>query len=110
MKTKRVLWSMCAALLLLISIRGVLAFHRFSAVEQNFDSIRSGDSRESVATGFGKPNYHAGPCSNASWDYPKGCTSEYVYSHPFAPLVPDYYAVWFSSDDRVIAADHLPSP
>ena len=109
MKIKRVLWSVCTALLLLIGIRGVIAFHRFSVVEQNFDSIRAGDLRESVAARFGKPNYHAGSCS-ADFSFPKGCASENVYSHPFAPLLPDYYVVWFTSDDRVIAADHLPSP
>ena len=101
---------MCTALLLLIGIRGVIAFHRFSVVEQNFDSIRAGDLRESVAARFGKPNYHAGPCNGADFDPTEGCVTEYVYSHPFAPLLPDYYVVWFTSDDRVIAADHLPSP
>jgi hypothetical protein len=110
MKIKRVSWSVCAALLFLASIRGVIAFHRFSAVEQSFDAIRAGDSRETVAARFGMPNYHAGPCSSASWAYPKGCVSEYVYSRPFAPLLPDYYIVWFSSDDRVIDTEHTTSP
>jgi hypothetical protein len=32
-----------------------------------------------------------------------------VYSHPFAPLVPEYYIVAFSPEDRVIEADEWDS-
>jgi hypothetical protein len=97
-------------LLLIIGVRATISFDRLSYVERHFASIKAGDTRESVTSSFGRPNYHAGPCSSASWAFPKGCASEYVYSHPFAPLLSDYYVVWFSSDDRVIDAEHLSSP
>ncbi len=40
----------------------------------------------------------------------RNCAVEYVYSHPFAPLVPEYYIVSFSPEDRVIEADEWDSP
>ncbi len=39
----------------------------------------------------------------------KDCSYEYVYSHPFAPLVPEYYVVVFT-DDSVIHTAVLRSP
>lgn len=38
------------------------------------------------------------------------CATEYVYSHPLAPFLPDYYVFSFSADGRVIQAIHLVSP
>jgi hypothetical protein len=58
---------------------------------------------------MGKPNYYAGRCGVIHVP-DKRCAVEYVYSHPFAPLVPEYYIVSFSSDDRVIEADQWDSP
>jgi len=58
---------------------------------------------------MGKPNYHSGPCGVIHFP-DKSCAKEYVYSHPFAPLVPEYYIVAFSSDDRVIEAAPWSSP
>jgi hypothetical protein len=39
----------------------------------------------------------------------KGCSFEYIYSHPFAPWVPEYYVVAFA-DDSVIHTSVLSSP
>jgi hypothetical protein len=58
---------------------------------------------------MGKPNYYAGKCGEIHVP-DKSCAVEYVYSHPFAPLVPQYYIVSFSQDDRVIEADEWNSP
>jgi len=58
---------------------------------------------------MGKPNYHAGECGVIHFPS-KECAVEYVYSHPFAPLVPEYKIVSFSRDDRVIEADEWDSP
>jgi hypothetical protein len=55
-------------------------------------SIQNGDSRTSVVTKLGKPNYYPGPCGVIHFP-DKNCAVEYVYSHPFAPLVPEYYIV-----------------
>jgi hypothetical protein len=109
MTKRRIAFVVLLGLLFIIGVRVAISFVRFSYVERHFQSIRAGESRASVGAGFGNPNYHAGTCS-ADFSPPKGCASEYIYSHPFAPLLPDYYVVWFSSDDRVIDAYHTTSP
>jgi len=61
--------------------------------------------REKTAK-LGKPSFAkcgAGPHRN-------NCDEEYEYSHPFAPLVPQYFIVSFSEDDKVIEAKSLTSP
>jgi hypothetical protein len=91
------------------ALRTYFAFVQFWRVERQFKNIQLGQSRSSVFATFGRPNYYAGSCGvihNPS----KTCASEYVYSHPFAPLIPDYYIVAFSSDGRVIEANRWTSP
>jgi hypothetical protein len=39
-----------------------------------------------------------------------GCVEEFVYAHPYAPLVPEYWVVDFNSNHRVIDSQHLISP
>jgi hypothetical protein len=51
-----------ALLVLVIAWRLNIAFERFSNVQREFESIHSGDSRESVKARFGRPNYYAGKC------------------------------------------------
>jgi hypothetical protein len=110
MKRKaRIASAIAIAVLVGLSLRVVLAFERFSRVEGSFASIRIGDSRQSVVATLGKPNYHAGGCGVIHVPL-KNCALEYVYSHPFAPLLPDYYVVSFSTDDRVIEAERWTSP
>jgi hypothetical protein len=98
-----------AGVLLAGALKTIYAFTRFSHVEQQFPSVQIGDSRSSVIAKMGKPNYHSGACGVIHFP-DKSCVTEYVYSHPFAPLVPEYYIVSFSKDDRVIEADPWMSP
>jgi len=58
---------------------------------------------------WGMPNYYVGKCRVIHFAE-KNCAVEYVDSHPFAPIVPEYYIVSFSSDDRVMEADQWDSP
>jgi hypothetical protein len=89
--------------------RTSVSFARFSNVERKFASVQDGESRVSVITRLGRPNYYSGRCGVIHVPE-KGCVTEDVYSHPFAPLIPEYYIVSFSSDDRVIEADQWDSP
>ena len=97
------------AVLIALAIKTTVAFRRFSTVERQFESIQNGELRASVIVKLGKPNYHEGKCGVIHVPK-KNCSTEYVYSHPFAPLIPDYYIVSFSSDDHVIEADRWSSP
>ena len=98
-----------AGALLIVAVKTAVAFGRFSKVEGRFASVQNGESRASVITKMGMPNYYAGKCGVIHFP-DKSCAVEYVYSHPFAPIVPEYYIVSFSSDDRVIEADQWDSP
>ncbi len=109
MKRRRVAIAFGIVVALLVVTRAALAFRRFTIVERNFASIHQQDSREFVIAKLGSPNYHTGACGAISTS-PPACATEYVYSHPFAPLLPDYYVISFSADYRVIAADRLTSP
>lgn len=105
----RVALILSVCVLLVIAARAVAAFVRYSKAEHYFASVQIGDSRASVIARMGKPNYHAGGCGVIHFPG-KDCAIEYVYSHPFAPFVPEYYIVSFSRDDRVIEADEWDSP
>jgi hypothetical protein len=109
MRKTRIVGIIAIAVLLVVSVSVVIAFRRFSRIESTFASIHVGDSRRSVISVLGKPNYHAGNCGTINVAK-KNCALEYVYSHPFAPFLPDYYIVSFSPDDRVIEAERWTSP
>jgi hypothetical protein len=97
-------------LVLFFVVRAITSYSHFARVEREFDSIPVGESRLNTVSRLGKPNYDAGSCTNDMITPSPGCTFEYVYGAPLAPLIPDYYVVEFSSEDRVIDAGHLQSP
>jgi hypothetical protein len=105
----RVILILVASIVLVLAVQTIVAFARYSRVERGFASVHVGESRAVVITKIGKPNYHAGKCGVIHLP-DKNCALEYVYSHPFAPIVPEYYIVSFSPDDRVIEADQWSSP
>ena len=94
--------------MLIIVGKTIFAFVRFGNVERKFSSIQRGESRAAVVALLGRPNYHEGKCGTISAPY-KDCSYEYVYSHPFAPCIPEYYVVSFANDS-VIDTSYLSSP
>jgi hypothetical protein len=108
-RTGRIILISVAVIALLAVLETAIAFARYAKVEQRFESIQLGDSRVGVIQRIGNPNYYAGKCG-VIHSPEKNCVLEYIYSHPLAPIVPDYYVVSFSSDDRVIEAVQLNSP
>ena len=108
-RNKRVALRFAGVVLLALAARTVVVFARYSKVEKQFASVQIGEPRDSVIAKMGKPNYHAGGCGVIHFP-DKACAVEYVYSHPSAPIIPEYYIVSFSSDDRVIEADEWDSP
>ena len=105
----RVILILVASIVLVLAVQTVVAFARYSKVERGFASVHLGESRAVVITKIGKPNYYAGKCGVIHFP-DKNCALEYVYSHPFAPIVPEYHIVSFSPDDRVIEAHNWSSP
>jgi hypothetical protein len=104
-----VLGIILAGVLLILGLKVVVSFARFSRVERPFANLRQGDSQTLVIAKLGTPNYHAGRCGDVV-PSPENCAHEYVYSDPLAPWIPDYYVVEFSAEGSVIRADYITSP
>jgi hypothetical protein len=109
MRTKRVLGAVLIALFVFIGIRLADSFTRFWKVEKQFAQIEIGKSQSYVVANIGRPNYYVGSCGSIMPSV-KSCFVEYIYSHPFAPYMPDYYIVEFSSDGNVVYTYHTVSP
>jgi hypothetical protein len=108
-KRRKVIIGISAIVLIAAAASTAVAFLRYERVEGRFSSIQTGDSLDSVMAKLGRPNYYEGKCGVI--DVPdKNCSLEFVYSHPFAPIIPEYHIVAFSMDDRVIEADDWNSP
>lgn len=108
-RNTRIALMFAAIVVLALVARMAVVFARYSKVEKQFVSVQIGEPRASVIAKVGRPNYHEGRCGVIHFP-DKACAVEYVYSHPFAPLIPEYYVVSFSSDGRVIEADKWDSP
>jgi hypothetical protein len=109
MRRNRIILLSVACILFLLAAKTVVEFVRYSKVERGFVSVRVGESRAVVVSKIGSPNYQAGRCGiihSPGHD----CALEYVYSHPLAPINPEYHIVSFSADDRVIEAKQWDSP
>ncbi len=98
-----------AIVLIAAAARLSVAFVRYERAESRWSSIQNGDSRDSVMSRLGRPNYYRGKCGVIHIP-DKNCSEEFVYSHPFAPIIPEYHIIAFSSDGRVIEADDWNSP
>jgi hypothetical protein len=108
-KKSRVALIICASIALIVAFKVFVSFRQFSRVQREFQLIMQGESRASVRARFGMPNYYAGECGRVG-AADKACKTEFIYSHPFAPILPEYYVVSFSSDGRVIDTEHWVSP
>ncbi len=101
--TARIILIVSLCIVLVLAAHTVVAFRRYRRAERSYEAVEIGDTRASVTSRMGKPNYHAGKCGVIHFPA-KTCAVEYVYSHPLAPLVPVYYIISFAQDDRVIEA------
>jgi len=108
-RKRQILSGIVLGALLLLTIRFVLSFRRYQRVQGQFELVQVGDSKDSVDARLGKPNYYSGACGVIHIP-DKRCALEYVYSHPFAPLLPEYYIVSFSAEGHLIEADQWDSP
>jgi hypothetical protein len=101
-KKKKAFAILISSALFTSAARFSYSYLRFHAVGSRIHRIKIGETRQQVRKILGSPNYHDGPCKDEIRTPLKGCEWEYVYSYPLAPLIPDYYVVSFSRDDRVI--------
>jgi hypothetical protein len=76
-----------------------------------FEEVKAGDSQEQVVRLMGKPGRieRCGEPFGTSRE-PSGCAEDYLYTSPFAPLIPEYWSVSFDRERHVIGKMHHVSP
>jgi hypothetical protein len=89
------------------------AFVRDKQLEKGFDQIATGTTEQEVLKKLGPPK-RVEKCGEFFGPIPKeqleGCTREYFYASPFAPLNPQYYVVRFDANNRVRSTTPYSSP
>jgi hypothetical protein len=84
-------------------------FLRVNRLEDSLSRVKDNDAKNVVLDRMGAPWKDEG-CGQYLAGQPSGCAEEFIYAHPFAPYVPEYWVVDFNSDHRVINSVHLVSP
>jgi len=89
------------------------AVWRDNSLAKGFDKIEVGTTQKEVVQLMGEPRKMLkcgeffGPISQEQLD---GCTREYFYASPFAPLKSQYYVVRFDTNNRVNSTTPYSSP
>jgi hypothetical protein len=101
-----------AVMLTLLVLLG-WALWRDNNLAKGFDKIEVGTTQRDVVQLMGEPRKVL-KCGEFLGPIPKeqleGCTREYFYASPFAPLKPQYYIVRFDAKNRVKSMDPYSSP
>ena len=89
------------------------ALWRDNSLAKGFDKIGVGTTQKGVVQAMGEPR-NVERCGEFFGPFPKeeleGCTIEYFYASPFAPLKPQYYVVRFDANNRVRSTASYSSP
>ncbi len=94
----KIVLSLLALLLLLAGLTfGTLIGARHK--EKAFASLHPGDSAARVTQSMGKAK-RTGTCTDLPHPMP-GCTTELLFAHPLAPVVPEYWIIRLDSTDHV---------
>jgi hypothetical protein len=83
-------------------------FVRVHQIEAAFRKVSRNDTRSDVLNQMGNP-WNDGKCGfigGPSAD----CVEEFIYAHPYAPLLPEYWVISFNRDRRVIDSVYSTSP
>jgi hypothetical protein len=78
-------------------------------LERSFKKLQINDTRETVLDTMGKP-WKDDDCGEFLGGKQANCTEEFVYAHPFAPYVPEYWIVSFDSNNKAINFFYTTSP
>jgi hypothetical protein len=89
------------------------AYWRAKSLAEGFDKIAVGTTEKDVFRLMGSPK-NVLKCGEFFGPIPKeeldGCTKEFLYPSPFAPVVPRYYVVRFDANNRVKSTYPYSSP
>ncbi|MGO8694594.1 MAG: hypothetical protein ACLQMF_13110, partial [Rectinemataceae bacterium] len=95
-------WPFAAVLIFIVVALLAWPPIRERQLSQGFAAVRVGDTRGSVRSQMRHP-WKDGACGYIS-DGPPGCAEEFIYAHPYAPLVPEYWIISFDSRHKVLQA------
>jgi hypothetical protein len=84
---------------------------RDQILARGFATISNGMSQDAVIKALEPPRdtRDCGPGEFSPWGLP-GCVETYIYASAWAPLNPEYPAVWFNRDKQVIGKSVFASP
>src|SRR5271154_6557497 len=83
---------------------------RVRHLEKSSGEVRIGDTKNLVLKRMGVPWKDDDGCGKYLGGRPVGCVEEFIYAHPYAPYVPEYWVISFNSDGQTISNVHLISP
>jgi len=103
-----------AGCLILIGAAWLLwAVIRDRQLAKGFDEIEVGTTEQEVLRLMGQPK-RVEKCGEFWGPFEeeelRGCTKEYYYASPFAPLLPQYFVIRFDRNNRVQTTIPLTSP
>lgn len=95
----------------LIIIGGLIVWPllRTSRLSKAFTGIKRNDTKDMVLKQMGSP-WKNERCGAYLGGFPPGCAEEFIYAHPYAPYLPEYWIIYFDSNHQVISSAHLVSP
>ena len=82
---------------------------RVDRLNDHFSKVEVNDSKDSVLKLMGAP-WKDEKCGAYLGGQPAGCVEDFIYAHPYAPYVPEYWMIDFDSHQRVINKVQLVSP
>ncbi len=104
---KRTLLLLATALIVGV---GGLKLSRLHRIKNEFQAATKGTTANEMSAQLGTP-WRSGKCGSSLGDMQaSGCEKEFVYAHPLAPIVPQYWAFFYDGDGRLIDKYEYDSP
>jgi hypothetical protein len=110
---KRPVYLIIGSVVLAGSLWFAWAILRDNQLRNGFDKTEIGATEQQVLQNLGRPK-RVEKCGEFFGPLPKdeaeGCTREYFYASPFAPLLPEYFVFRFNANNRVTSKSPYSSP
>jgi hypothetical protein len=87
----------------------VVPMLRVCHYESAFEVVSVGSTRDAVLARMGRP-WKQQECGAYLGGKAPGCAEEFIYAHPYAPYVPEYWSIQFDANRKIVSREHLVSP
>lgn len=98
-----------AAVVLALACSIIVPILKVRFYDKEFATISDGSSQDAVLARMGRP-WKREPCGEYIGGVAPGCTQEFIYAHPYAPYMPQYWVIQFDKDKRVVSHVNQISP